>query len=93
LKQQKKHKSKKLTKAQAERVHAKKRAKERYNLDLNRFDLREIIQQISLKQAKLLENKTNRLALYQIDVKGISCKVIYDRQRKQIVTFLRPTMN
>ena len=69
-----------------QRIHAKKRAFERYGLTLNRNDLQDIVNNIH--KAKLLSKTSNRVKVFEVLVKGVSCVVVYDRNRKSIATFL-----
>lgn len=77
-----------LTKTQSERRHAKKRAFERYGLVLNKFDFQTIILRIQTNKAKFIERQTNRITIWELTVHDILCRVVYDKQRKQIVSFL-----
>lgn len=77
-------------KREAQRVHAKRRAAERYGLILNRSDLREIVLAIQRQQATFLFKESNRLTHYALDFQGKRVVVVYDKQRKTIVTFLPP---
>lgn len=74
----------------AQRKHAKRRALERYDLALNRDDLRAWVKQIQEGQARKLEQQSLRVGKYVITHQGQEVVVIYDRHRKTIVTCLPP---
>lgn len=77
-----------MTKKEAQRSHAKRRALERYGLQLNRFDIKTIIKMIQTQNAFFIESQSHRLKKYQITYKSTTAIVIYDKLRKEIVTFL-----
>lgn len=72
----------------AQRIHAKKRAAQRYGLVLNRGQLRQIVQLIQEERGVFLERQSLRVTLWQIEWEGRLCKVVYDSQRKNVVSFL-----
>ena len=82
-------KKKKVTKAMINRKHAKKRLTERYGLELNHTDLREItriIQESSGDFAigRVSHSRTKHL----INYKDMEILVVYDKNQKTIVTAL-----
>ena len=79
---------KKRTKLQAEAVHAKRRAYERYALELSKYDLGQAVNDIRCGKSTNHRRISNRLSRHTLTICGKSCRVIYDRMRKQIVTFL-----
>ncbi len=72
------------------RLHSRSRALERYDLSLNREHLREIVQQIQLGKAAFISRTSNSRTLWKIRVGNTLCNVVYDKRRKEIVTFLPP---
>lgn len=76
------------TKSQSQKIHAKKRAFERYGLMLNRADLMELVNKIHNNSATLLEKQSHRVRVFLVECKGIKVPVVYDNQRKTIVSFL-----
>ena len=79
----------KKNKAQAQRIHAKKRALERYDLDLNREKLEEIVKRIqSGVGIRMVLRQSLRISHYEMTVQEKLVRVVYDRQRKTVVTFL-----
>jgi hypothetical protein len=77
-----------VNKKQSLRVHAKKRAKERYGLDLNRTQLQEIIGKCRNGSAKLLRHHSLRVREFLVAWQGLELRVLYDKLRKEIITFL-----
>jgi predicted HTH domain antitoxin len=71
-----------------ERVHAKRRAKERYGIELNASSYEEINNIIRTGNAKLLKKQSLTRKLYEVRYRGILLKVAYDKARGQVVTFL-----
>jgi len=79
----------KKNKAQCQRVHAKKRALERYDLDLNRDALEEIVSRIQNGVGiKMVLKQSLRISHYEMTVQEKLVRVVYDRSRKTVVTFL-----
>lgn len=68
--------------------HAKGRALERYDLDLNRHDLAAIIQLIQAQQGRFVERQSFRVSVWDVTYQGKVLRVVYDRKRTAIVTFL-----
>lgn len=71
-----------------ERYHAKKRAKERFDLSLNRHDLNRIILMIQSGDATFFDRQSNNRTRWIINLDGNEALAVYDKQRKQIITFL-----
>lgn len=72
----------------AQRIHAKKRAKERYGVDFTTSDLKNLIDKIQNRKALLIEKQSLRLSVFKVDI----YYVVYDKKRKEIVTFLTEEM-
>ena len=77
-----------MDKAQSQRAHAKRRARERYGLHINRDLYRELVQRIQLGRARIIERQSNRIAVHLLEIDGVQYPVAYDNQRQTIVTFL-----
>jgi hypothetical protein len=82
----------KVDKAKAQRIHAKKRAKERYNLDINKELYRSFIDRVHDGRRIEVFRQSRRLVCYKIwhDEKDIY--FIFDQNRNTIVTFLTEEM-
>ena len=76
------------SKQQAERIHAKRRAKSRYNLDFTKEVRRTFNTIIHNNKAKFLWRQSRRVSVLEIPYENKTYKVVYDRTRKEIVTFL-----
>jgi hypothetical protein len=79
-----------LTKRQAERIHAKRRAKERFNMELTPEMRDKIIGKIRQGKAILVERQSLRTSKYMLVVSDQLVLVIYDKNRHEIVTLLEP---
>lgn len=75
-------------KAHSQRIHAKKRALERCGVNLNRHDMRELVTSIQKGHFSLLEKQSNRVSVFKAKIDEEYYPVVYDRQRKTIVTVL-----
>jgi hypothetical protein len=79
------------------RRHTKFRAHQRYGVELNRFDLREIAKMcedshahFASSRATFIEKKSNTRNLYAVEYKGVTFFVVYSSSTKTLVTVLPP---
>lgn len=77
-----------MTKAQAQRKHAMKRARERYDVWLTDRDYDALVFQIQQSQAVLVFNESVRVGHFIVTHEGVHMLACYDRNRKTIATFL-----
>jgi hypothetical protein len=93
-------------KKQAEQIHARRRAKERYDVNLNKDARRQIVHQIqcgleNLSQtttqdslrtssATFLAKQSNRVTEWEVPYEGQDLHVLYDKKRKTLITCLPP---
>src|SRR6266403_253936 len=80
-----------MTKKDAQTRHAKRRAQERYGLQLNHEDINVIIRAIQSNNPKLAQHvrtQSNRISHWKICWSGKVIQVVYDKLRKSIVTVL-----
>ncbi len=75
-------------KTQALRIHAKRQALLRYNAALSSEDLAHLVNLIRDGRASFVVRKSLRVSCWKVPFKGREMAVLYDRQRKMIVTFL-----
>lgn len=68
--------------------HFKRRAKERYGLDINQKDLKRIIRMIQKGRCEILEKQSNRVTVYEVNYKGERMPVAYDHNRGVPITAL-----
>ena len=68
--------------------HAKRRFLERHGFYLNSFVEREMIKQIQSEKAKFIEMTSNRKTTWEVEYEGEVFRIVYDKQRKSIVTCL-----
>lgn len=82
-----------MNKAEACRIHIKRRFKERFNIDVNRHDLSVLSKDIQNEDNVVRKQKlTNRITAFDMIFKGKRCVVIYDVWRKVPVTVLTKEM-
>lgn len=64
------------------------RAQERYGLHITPWDIRCVITQVTDGHALKLRKISQQLAVYLVTVQGHDCRIVYNRYRKFIITFL-----
>lgn len=80
----------KKTKKYKQRIHAKKRARQRLGVSLNSDELRDVARLIRSGESYPIERQSNRVVLHLVFVCDEWMKVVYDKNTKNIVTFLYP---
>jgi hypothetical protein len=79
------------TKREAQRVHAKRRAAERYGITLNHALHTELIAAIQTGRATFVRRQSHRVSLFDVTLPtGVTARVVYDRHRKALITVLPP---
>jgi hypothetical protein len=68
--------------------HAKARAYQRYNLEINGEARREILKKIQNNETKGIKHYSNRKILHMVNYNSQIIFVIYSKKHKQILTFL-----
>jgi len=79
---------KNLDKKYTERIHAKRRFKQRFGKELNRFELKEIVKNIQKNKYQFIEKQSRRVSLFLANIKDCDTIVAYDKRRRNIITFL-----
>lgn len=79
-----------MNKKRALRVHAKRRAQSRYGLTINKFRRRQIICLVQGRKGVFLKEHSKRVSEWKIVFEGKELRLLYDRNRKEIITFLPP---
>ena len=69
-------------------AHAKQRAEERYNLNLNKQARHEIVQMIQTNQAEFVGKESNTRSLWRVQYQDQSLNVVYDKARNTMCTVL-----
>lgn len=72
----------------AQKQHAKRRARERYGLLINKIDIENMINDIQSNKGEFVFRSSNRATIWKLVCKGKEVLVVYDKLRSQIVTFL-----
>jgi hypothetical protein len=84
-----KKKQRRPSKLVCQRIHASKRAFERFGVALTRQKQEAVIDLIQRQQCDLIARQTNRLSVYRAPIaEGLFAPVVYDKTRKAIVTVL-----
>lgn len=73
-----------------QRIHAKRRAEERFGLKLNRDDYRELVLKIRGGKAEFLGRESLRLTHWAVEWSGQSMHAVYDSKRHNVVTVMYP---
>lgn len=69
-------------------IHAIRRAKERYDINLRREDIKEIVKLIQNNDSQSLVKRSNRVTIHEITYLNKVFIVVYDSLRKNIASFL-----
>jgi hypothetical protein len=76
-------------KAKAQRLHARRRAVERYGIEMGRATRQEILASIRGSRSTCVERQSHRVSIHDVVLgDGVTVRVVYDRQSKEIVSFL-----
>jgi hypothetical protein len=81
-----------MKKRKAQLVHAKRRALERFGIELSRKSIERIVADIQAGRASFLRKQSGRVSLFEIELESCLMVVAYDKTRKSIVTCLLPEM-
>ncbi len=76
------------SKSTSQQRHAKRRAAERYDLDLHQDAQTSIIRAIQRREAKFIRRQSWRVSIFEVEHEGRILSVVYDTKRKTIVTVL-----
>lgn len=85
-------KKKRFTKYESQRIHAKRRFKERFGEPLKRKNLDEATRRIQKQEAFFMERQSHRITIWKLDVQGVEVLAVYDSNRKTICTFMDPNL-
>jgi hypothetical protein len=77
------------SKAVAMKRHTARRAAERFGMGVNMDDLARLIQQ---KQGRFVERQSVRVTVWDVEYKGTTLRVVYDKKRGMPVTVLNTWM-
>src|SRR5271168_2460258 len=69
-------------------AHAKKRAAERYHIDLNRDARQEIVRKIQHNEAEFVGKQSNNRSFWRVQYQNESLNVVYDKARSTMCTVL-----
>lgn len=77
-----------MTKTEAQWRHANRRALERFGVSLSHETNRRIIKEIQTGKARHVRKQSHRVSLFETELAGQPCVVVYDRLRKTIASVL-----
>lgn len=80
--------NKQHTKKQNERQHATRRAALRFGIHWNRHKLRQFKKDIANSKWPTIEKQSNRITIFSAVIDEQKVAVVYDKQRKEVVTFM-----
>lgn len=75
------------SKKQAQKRHGQRRLKARFNLEV---DPEILVQMIQNNEGEFIERQSTRITVWHLLVDGRKIRVVYDKERKVIVTALYP---
>lgn len=76
------------SKARAQKYHAKRRARERFGIDLSYNDQIDMVEMIRNGQSRAVEKRSLRVTVHELEWDGQTLRVVYDKSRGTIVTVL-----
>lgn len=71
-----------------QKYHAKYRAKERYGLTINKEKYQKLVEKIRSGKSISSEKQSNRITIHTLMFEDELVRVVYDKNRKTVVTFL-----
>lgn len=77
-----------ISKRTAQILHSIKRARQRYDLDLSAADIESIAKLIRTQATKRVKALTNTRVVHELECKGKTVWVVYDKKRHSVATFL-----
>ncbi len=77
-----------MSKAEQQRKHAFRRSRERVEGKITQNDYVQIIKMIQTGKACFLERQSNRVTLWILVYRDEPVRVVYDKVRSQVVSFL-----
>ncbi len=84
-----------LSKAEAQRIHARERFQRRKNINFTDELHQEAVGRIRHQdpRAHLIEKQSNRASIWSLEIAEVDCCVVYDSKRENIVTVLPERWN
>lgn len=70
------------------RAHSMQRAAQRYGVTLNGETRARIIAEIRGGRSRMVKRQSNRVTIHDLELDGKRLRVVYDRHRAELVTFL-----
>lgn len=80
------------SKAKAQQRHARRRARERFGIEFTQQVEEDVVKRIQAGEATLARKQSNRVSVFFLDIQGQEMAVVYDKQRKTVVTLFTAEM-
>jgi predicted RNA-binding protein associated with RNAse of E/G family len=77
-----------MSKNKAQREHARRRFRERFGVSFDRNKAHEFVKIIQRGAARFVERQSCRVTVFDVPYEGATYRVVYDKQRKNVVTVL-----
>lgn len=77
-----------MNKKQSQKAHARRRIEQRYGVSINRHKMRDFVLKIQNNDCVHVETQSNRVTVKKVLFEGTEYKVVYDKNRHVVVTFL-----
>ena len=81
----------KMSKKTSLLFHCRKRYRQRYEHKLTKDLYNDFIDQILTNEAELISKQSNRVYIYDVQIKGNKVRLVFDNLRISIITFLETT--
>ena len=84
-----------LSKSQTQRIHARRRFLTRKNIRFTGDLAYQLVQMIVTgdPRVRLIEEQPRGMSVWEVPLGGISCRIVYDRSTRNIVTVLPERWN
>lgn len=77
-----------MNKKKAQRIHAKRRALERYGLEVTEEVRDNLKSKVARGDGVFLYRTSRRVSVWELTLEGNEYRIAYDKNRKEIITFL-----
>jgi hypothetical protein len=76
------------TKRESQIYHAKKRARQRFGLNLSEHQLEELARDVQAQKFKFLERQSQRITVWLATIEEMEVVVVYDNKRQSVTTLI-----
>jgi hypothetical protein len=82
-----------MNKKTSERMHFKKRMRQRFGIELTTSQCKDIADFIKRGKAKFIRRESLRVVIHEMEIQGKLVHVVYDKERQTPVSALLPEWN